>query len=204
MYDTVSTMKLLLVLLMAAVAYSQNATNALSSPEKRDGWKLLFDGKTMDGWEPHGQSDWKVSSGALACGGTSPSWIGTAETFSNYNLKLEFRGTAKVNSGVFLRSQKEGEPHITGYELQIWDYQPQGFLTGSLVGTAKAADTKIIPNEWNRYEISANGDHFVIVLNGIKLLDTHDSKHAAGVIAFQCQRDNPIEFRNIKVQPLKK
>jgi hypothetical protein len=197
-------MKFSLVLLLAAVAYCQNAPNTLSPAEKRDGWRLLFDGRSLDGWEPRGQSDWKVNNGAMACGGTSPSWIGTAETFSNYNLKLEFRGTAKVNSGVFLRSQKEGEPHITGYELQIWDYQPQGFLTGSLVGTAKASGAKILPDEWNRYEIMANGDHFVIVLNGTKLLDTKDSKHASGIIAFQCQRDNPIEFRNIRVQALKK
>ena len=34
-------------------------------------------------------------------------------------------------------SQKEGQPHVSGYELQIWDNQPAGFNTGSLVGSVK-------------------------------------------------------------------
>jgi Domain of Unknown Function (DUF1080) len=107
-----------------------------------------------------------------------------------------------VNSGVFLRSQKEGQPHVTGYELQIWDYQPKGFNTGSLVGSVKAAPVKIKPDEWNDYDITADGDHYVIVLNGTQLLDAHDSKHLSGLIGFQCQKDNRIEFRNIRVHPI--
>src|SRR6266581_2041404 len=115
------------------------------------------------------QRDWVVQNGALVCGGTAPSWIGTNAMFSDYALKLEFRGGEKVNSGVFLRSQKEGQPHITGYELQVWDYQPAGYNTGSLVGSVKASPTKILADQWNKYEISAEGDHFVIVLNGAAL-----------------------------------
>jgi hypothetical protein len=119
-------------------------------------------------------------------------------------LRLEFRGVEIVNSGVFLRSQKEGQPHITGYELQIWDYQPAGFLTGSLVGAQKAAPAKILPDQWNSYDITADGDHFVIVLNGKTLLDARDQKHSSGVIGFQCQKDNRIEFRNIKLRRIRK
>jgi hypothetical protein len=72
------------------------------------------------------------------------------------------------------------------------------------VGSVKASPTKILADQWNSYEIRAEGDHFVIVLNGKSLLDARDSKHAAGVIGFQCQKNNRIEFRNIKLQPLKK
>jgi len=164
----------------------------------------------MKGWqsrptsEPANSGDWKAENGVLLCGGTQASWLGTDATYTDYNLKVEFRGPEKVNSGVFLRSQKTGQPHITGYELQIWDYQPAGFLTGSLVGTVKAAATKILPDQWNSYDITAVGDHFVIVLNGKTLLDTHDAQHASGVVGFQCQRDNRIEFRNIKLRPMKK
>src|SRR5947199_74119 len=84
------------------------------------------------------------------------------------------RCAPSVNSGIFLRSQKEGQPHITGYELQIWDYQPAGYNTGSLVGSLKASPVKILPDQWNRYEITARGDHFVVVLNGTQLLDGRD------------------------------
>lgn len=179
------------------------AQNSLSREESKQGWKVLFDGKTMNGWEPHGGGDWTVANGALVCGGTSPSWIGTAETYSDYVLRLEFRGAAKVNSGIFLRSKKEGQPHVTGYELQIWDYQPAGFNTGSLVNSVKASPVKIRGDDWNRYEITAQGDHFTVVLNGEKILDARDGKHASGVIGFQCQRDNRIEFRNIRIKTLK-
>src|SRR5436190_5608178 len=190
-----------LMLLAGGLAFSQNS---LTRKESADGWKLLFDGKSLNGWEPHVGGDWKVEDGALVCPGTTAGWLGTSESYSNYVLKLEFRGAEKVNSGVFLRSQKEGQPHITGYELQIWDYQPTGYNTGSLVGSVKASPVKIIPDQWNRYEITAEGDHFVIVLNGTTLLDAHDSKHSAGVIGFQCQRDNRIEFRSIRLLPMKK
>ena len=82
-----------------------------------------------------------------------------------------------MNSGVFLRSQAEGQPHITGYELQIWDHQPAGFNTGSLVGSLKASATKIRGGDWNQYDITAKGDHYKIVLNGETLLDASDAKH---------------------------
>jgi hypothetical protein len=164
--------------------------------------KSLFDGKTLKGWENHGADSWRVHDGALACDGSAPSWIGTTDVFSDYVLTLEFRGPGNVNSGVFLRSQKEGLPHVTGYELQIWDYQPAGFNTGSLVNSVKASETKILPDKWNKYEVTAKGDHFIVVLNGKTILDAHDNKHASGVIGFQCQKDNAIEFRNIRVRRL--
>ena len=174
----------------------------------QDGWTSLFDGKSLKGWQSRPTSDkeakgdWSVANGSLVCGGTMPSWLSSDAAFKNFNLRLEFKGPEKVNSGVFLRSEKEGQPHITGYELQIWDYQPQGFLTGSLVGSVKAQPAKILSDQWNSYDITADGDHFVVVLNGKTILDAHDSKHAAGVLGFQCQKDNRIEFRNIKLRPL--
>src|SRR6267378_8192020 len=145
--------------LMALAVGLALAQNALTRKESADGWLLLFDGKSLKGWEPHVGGDWKVEDGALVCPGTTAGWLGTSESFSNYVLKLEFRGAENANSGVFLRSQKEGQPHITGYELQIWDYQPAGFNTGSLVGSVKASSVKILPDQWNRYEIAAEGDH---------------------------------------------
>jgi hypothetical protein len=197
------------LLAAAAAAAAQDRPNALTPAESKEGWRLLFDGKNLAGWQarpsssPPASGDWTVEDGALVCPGTSAGWIGTADAFSDYRLKLEFRGGEKVNSGVFLRSQQQGQPHVTGYELQIWDYQPGGYNTGSLVGTAKAIPTKIVPNQWNRYDITADGDHYTIILNRTTLLDTRDSKHLSGVIGFQCQKDNKIEFRGIKILPIR-
>jgi len=204
------TMKILFLLGLMCATLSAQSPNTLSRQEKKDGWQLLFDGKTKKGWtgrqtfEPFSTGDWRVSGGALLCGGTLPSWLSTNASFKDFQLTLEFRGIQKVNGGVFLRSEKEGEPHVTGYELQIWDYQPAGFLTGSLVNHAKPSttDPKVIGDEWNKYDITAKGDHFIIVLNGKTVLDTHNSAHAAGVIGLQCQLQQRIEFRNIKIKPL--
>ncbi|HEU0123838.1 MAG TPA: DUF1080 domain-containing protein [Bryobacteraceae bacterium] len=190
-------MRVLLFLLLAGAALPAQA------------WTPLFDGKSLTGWEaratfaPPSTGDWKVENGALTCGGKSPGWIATKTAFRDFRLQLEFRGGATVNSGVFLRSQKEGEPHVTGYELQIWDMQPAGYLTGSLVGSVKASPTKIKASEWNQFDITAKGDHFVVLLNGQKVLDARDGKHAEGVIGFQCQLNQNIAFRNIRVQVLK-
>jgi len=170
-------------------------------------WQNLFDGKTLKGWQalptskPPADGNWSVQNGAILCPGTTPGWLASDATYSDFHLKLQFRGDAKVNSGVFLRSQKTGQPHITGYELQIWDYQPAGYNTGSLVGTVKAPPVRIRGNEWNDYDITATRDHYVVVLNGAPLLDAHDSAHLSGVIGFQCQVDNKIEFRNIQIAP---
>jgi hypothetical protein len=49
--------------------------------------------------------------------------------------------------------------------------------------------------------IGSVGDHFVVLLNGNKVLDARDAAHASGVVGFQCQRDQRIEFRNIKLLP---
>lgn len=173
-------------------------------------WTSLFDGKTFNGWEPRATfaapatGDWKILDGAIYCGGATPGWLATTKSFSDFRLQLEFKGPANVNSGVFLRSKKEGQPHVTGYELQIWDMQPQGFLTGSLVGTVKAPPTdKIKGDAWNAFDITARGDHFIVVMNGKTVLDHHDKQHASGVIGFQCQADQKISFRNIRIQELK-
>lgn len=182
----------LLLLLATGSVYAQNA-------------KALFDGATLNGWEAHQDGeDWRVDNGTLVCGGKGSGWLGTTQAFGDFVLRLEFRGADRVNSGVFLRSQKEGQPHITGYELQIWDYQPAGYNTGSLVNSLKAEPTKILADEWNRYEIRAEGDHFVVVLNGKTILDGRDPKHSSGVIGLQCMRNNPIAFRNLSIQEIKK
>ena len=69
------------------------------------------------------------------------------------------------------------------------------------MGTIKAPPTKILPDQWNDYDITTEGDHYRIVLNGTTLLDTHQSDHVSGVIGFQCQIGNKIEFRSIRLLP---
>ena len=55
-----------------------------------------------------------------------------------------------------------------------------GLQHSSLVGSLKAMPTTILDEQWNDYDITADGDHYVIVLNGKTILDDHDSKHTQG------------------------
>ncbi len=180
-------------MLVAQAAFSQSAIS-------------LVDSKTLNGWEALATTDaprtgdWKVKNNTILCGGAGAGWLATKDTFQDFHLTLEFRGAASVNSGVFLRSQREGQPHVTGYEVQIWDMQPAGFLTGSLVGSVKASPTKIKADDWNAFDITVKGDHFLIKLNGQTVLDARDAKHSSGVIGLQCQPNQKIAFRNLRLR----
>jgi hypothetical protein len=189
---------------------SAQAPNALTKQEIAAGWKLLFDGSTLSGWEAHQASDkdpaatWGVANGAIFCEGDLRGWLGTVDYYTDLNLKVDFKAGAKINSGVFLRSQKTGGiPAKTGYELQIWDFRPT-YKTGALVDAIEAEPTKILADQWNSYDITADGDHFIVVLNGKKVLDGRDSKHSSGVVGLQYNTGGgKIEFRNIKIKSIK-
>jgi prolyl-tRNA editing enzyme YbaK/EbsC (Cys-tRNA(Pro) deacylase) len=83
-----------------------------------------------------------------------------------------------------------------------------GHKSASQPNTLTSQET-IIPGQWNTLEATANGDHFVIIYNGRQVVDTHDSKRAAGAIGLQLAhpedaREATIEFRNLKVRRLGK
>jgi Domain of Unknown Function (DUF1080) len=203
----------------AAVAAPPEMSNMLTAKEKSDGWMLLFDGKTLNGWTRAGKAEWNVKDGAIALRSDDNGNLFTEGTYDNFQLKLEFRTTPDVNSGVYLRytpaqpnAKKEGGG-MPGYEVQIRENDKRalkdsaaGFDTGSLVGVLKADQAPILDGQWNRFEITAQGDHFVIVFNGKTILDGHDSKHASGKIGLQwathAVTGKGIEFRNIKVKRL--
>lgn len=191
-----------IIFLLLAFLFAHQPPNSLAPEESSAGWQMLFDGESLDGWEVRGQPDWTAETGTLSCSASGASWIGTDAVFSDFVLKLEFRGAATVNSGIFVRSQKSGPPHITGYEVQIWDHQPQGYNTGSLVGAVKAVPTQVLGDQWNEFEVTVHGDRYVAQFNGVTLLDAMADPRGPGVIGLQCQPDNPIEFRNLKIRSL--
>jgi hypothetical protein len=199
------------------------APNTLTAQEQKEGWILLFDGKTLDKFDvtPELAKVYKVADGAIKAdlsdaGGT----MLTKEDFDNFVLKVEVRAHPDINSGIILRSPRRGstpagEKPVPGYELQIRDRNPGNyssgdFLTGSVVGVSKAPhDVKIIPNQWNTIEATVNGDHFVVVFNGKKVADGHDKRRASGAIGLQLAhpedvRHANLEFRNLKIRRLSK
>ena len=142
---------------------------------------------------------WQVVNGSLTPCGEPAGYLTSDRRYKNFVLSLEFKCAADVNSGVFVRS---ADDNTGGYEVQIWRQQPAGYNTGAIVAVAKTArDYPFKPDQWNRYQITADGDHLVIELNGETTLDVHDAKFADGHLRLQYQQF-PIGFRNIRIRPL--
>jgi hypothetical protein len=197
-----------------ASAQQGGVPNTLTAAEQKDGFELLFDGKTLDKFvvPPDQTKVWRVVNGVIRNEQAAPgATILTKEDFGNFVVRAEFRAHPNVNSALMLR---QGRPQPAGYELQIrdkvlTDRTGGEYLTGSIVNVAHAPDgTKIIPNQWNTVEATLTGDHIVVVYNGAKIIDVHDARRTTGAIGLQSAHpeDPPgafVEFRNLRVKRLK-
>ncbi len=119
-----------------APATEEVAINTLTQAEKEDGWVLLFDGKTSEGWrgykKDHFPSGWKIIDGSIMCAGSGRGEAGSKEggdiiydkKFKNFTLSLEWKISEGGNSGIFYHVQ-EGEqykaPYETAPEYQLID-----------------------------------------------------------------------------------
>jgi hypothetical protein len=178
--------------------------NTLTSQEIADGWILLFDGESLFGWKPASEADWKVAGGSITASEGEPGLLRTTSQFGNYTLKVDFRGDTGVNSGVFLRTSPKpgpGDVATKCYEVNIAGPAESEYPTGSLVNRQKA----VAPPEssgWQTLELTADGGHIVVKLNGQIVCDYTDPKPPGrGYIGLQF-RSGKIEFRNVKLLPL--
>jgi Domain of Unknown Function (DUF1080) len=193
-------MRLALVfLLLLPALFAQ--PNALTPQEIADGWVLLFDGTSFFGWTQEGKAEWRIVDGALVADSPASGWLRHNATFADFILKVEFRTPAENNSGVFLRSARDGVPQTTGYEVQIADANPK-FPTGSLVDHIPSKPIPAKPDQWRGYEMEAMGDRFVIKLDGQTVLDGRDGKSRVGHVGLQYNRGRKVEFRSVKLKPL--
>jgi hypothetical protein len=191
-----------LIVLMLAVLLTANAQtsgnerpNTLTPKEMKDGWKLLFDGKTMNGWrgaymDSLPRKGWAVRDGMLIVqesGGGEASFGGdivTTKDYSNFELRLEFKLTDGANSGIkyFVIEQQPKTPgSAKGLEYQVLDdaKHPDAKLgingnrtLASLYDIMPAANKKVNPmGEWNQARILVKGRHVEHWLNGVKVLE---------------------------------
>ena len=110
-------MKTILALILCAQWFpslleAQDASlNTLSNAEKQQGWRLLFDGKTLDGWRSYRQSQapgkhWVIEDGCLknpkgaGWPETGGGEILTVEKFTDFDFRFEWRIAPGGNSGV--------------------------------------------------------------------------------------------------------
>jgi hypothetical protein len=179
-----------------AAADPATGSNTLSAAEKAAGWRLLWDGKTTDGWrgarlQEFPKNGWTIKNGELIVnetGGaesTAGGDIVTREKFADFELQLDFKITPTANSGIKIFVDTElnkGAGSSIGPEFQILDdaLHPDAKLgragnrtMGSLYDMIAApANKKVNPvGEWNHAHIIAKGKHVEFRLNGEKTVD---------------------------------
>jgi len=171
------------------------------------GWTTLVDGNEgLGNFDRVGDAVWMAADGAVGAnqGGKDPGYLVTRNSYRNFTLRAEFWASDDANSGIFFRCQNPRT--ITDencYEANIFDQRPDpSFGTGAIVKVAKApVPMPKAGGKWNTYEITAQGSHLVLVLNGVKTVDVQDAKLANGPIALQWGRGT-IKWRKVQVKAL--
>jgi hypothetical protein len=212
-------------LALLAIANLAWCENGLTHKERKEGFELLYDGKTLNHWhsvkEKSEAGSWRGRNGILTWtkGG---GWLATDETFYDFVLRLDYRTGPGSESGIFLRSAAEGNPASSGMKLQILsDAGKPADLhsTGALSGAASPSKNMAKPEgEWNHVDVSLIKRGLVVIWNGEKTLDLNldDPKYENaqgrplsrrlidGHIGLQAHADGaPVEFRNIRLRVVK-
>ena len=161
--------------------------NQLTNAEKEDGWVLLFDGISLDGWRDFkGETvgdGWTVKDGnliALGKGGDLGGDIISVDQYESFILKFDWKISEGGNSGVFFHVLEEEYPTVyaTGPEYQLID--DVGFpekledwkLSGANYAMHPPVNVKLKPaGEWNSTEIVVDGPHVTHFLNGNKVVE---------------------------------
>jgi hypothetical protein len=203
--------------------------NTLTAAEKQAGWKLLFDGKSTDGWRNYKKTDigagWKVVDGALSREEKGAGDIITADQYGAFELSLDFKIAPEGNSGVMYRVREtENSPWQTGPEIQIQDnnrgHDPQ--KCGWLYQFYKTDTDATKPaGQWNTLNILITPEKCVHTMNGVKYVEyvigsqdwneklaaskfakySNFGKFETGHICLQ-DHGNPVSYKNIKIRPI--
>jgi len=193
------------------------AAAATSLPAAEDGFEPIFNGKDLTGWEGD-SSIWKVENGELVGrhqGISYNDFLASEKSYSNFILRFQIHlVNHSGNSGMQFRSEREsGSSEMIGYQADVG----QNYW-GSLYDESRRrvvlfqADDKVIKralkvDDWNDYEVHADGRRIVLKLNGVTTTDyteKDDSIPLGGRLGAQVHSGPPIEsrFRNIRIKTL--
>ena len=213
-------------------AGTQEAPNQLTAEEAAEGFELLFDGESLDAWRGFHMEDvpagWSARDGALAFtpGGGGGTLI-TRDTYTDFDLRLEWKVDEGGNSGIFFGISENTESAFqSGPEMQVLDnaghYDGGNPLTsaGSNYGLhAPPEDVSRPADEWNEVRIVRHGNQVVHWLNGVQVVDYEIGsdewealvagskfiewpdygRHHEGHLGLQDHGD-PVWYRNIRVR----
>lgn len=215
-----------------ASAPARGSSNVLTPEEKAAGWRLLFDGKTTNGWRGYrqeGMTDgWQAVDGALTRVGKGGDIV-TADQFQDFELVLEWKVAPGGNSGVFFRATEDtASIWQNSTEYQILDNGGHADGKNPLTSTASnyalyapSKDVSKPAGEWNVSRIVARGPRVEHWLNGEKVVEYRiESEEWTALVAKSKFGKYPtygrapqghiglqdhgdyVAFRNIKIRPL--
>src|SRR3954451_14438097 len=172
-----------------------------------DGWVTLVDSTKMGDWTEVGKANWAMKDGALVADkldGKDLSYLVSKQSYKDFQIKAEFWTDEEANSGIFIRCDASDKIDAKiCYEVNIFDKRPDPtYGTGAIVDVAKVEPMPKAAGKWDTYEITAQGSHLVVVLNGQKTVDVQDSKHnAGGPFALQ-YGSGVVKFRKVQIKPM--
>jgi hypothetical protein len=184
------------VALVSGVAYAQDPK-----------WTTLVDGKTMGDFTRVASANWRIEGGALVADkldGKDPAYLVTKNKYKDFQIYAEFWADEEVNSGIFIRCKDPAKIDAAlCYEVNIFDKRPEPkYGTGAIVDVAAVDPMPKAAGKWNTYEITAQGNHFVVVLNGLKTVDVTNARlPEAGNVALQYGSGN-LKFRKVQIRSL--
>ncbi len=166
------------------IAQVNRLANRLSEREEHEGWQLLWDGKTMNGWHALGdgsppEKNWKIENGELIVTGGGPALV-TDKRFRNFELKLYFKLSKGANSGIkYFIDPARTNNYPVGCEYQLLDDRHHADAKLGKDGNRRlGALYDLIPAEhpftkridwdgWNQAVIRVEGDHVEHWLNNM-------------------------------------
>ena len=151
-----------------------------SAPEP--GFVPLFDGKSLQGWQPVGKvgEGYLVENGVLICPAEGGGNLFTEREYADFVLRFEFRLQEGSNNGVGIRSPLVGDAAYQGLEIQVLDNHSPRYKDklrptqyhGSVYDLAPARRGFLKPTgEWNQEEVRAVGRQITVTLNGTVIVD---------------------------------
>ncbi len=176
----------LLALAAAGLVQAADTPNTLTTQEKADGWALLFDGTTTQGWRGYKKETmpegWKIVDGALTLSGPRAGDIITKDQYENFDFRFEWKISKNGNSGVFYLVQEAPELQNTynsGPEYQVLDNLghpdakngPDRFAGANYALQAPTKDVTKPIGQWNQGRIVKNGARVEHWLNGEKVVE---------------------------------
>jgi hypothetical protein len=184
-------------------------------PTAADGFVPLFNGKDLSGWKtyPNQPGNWRVEDGVLIGSASRVSHLYTQrDDYTDFHLRVEARLNDGGNSGVCFRAQPGIKLRLpAGYEADISNPRNRGATrTGSLFVPGAGAlvgihESLVPPGQWFTMEVTAQGNHIVVKVNGKTTVDYPDEERrfASGHIALQqLTPATVVEFRKIEIKEL--